>query len=75
MEVRYIKADDDRVAISKVYEESWKYTYRGIIPQDYLGPLLLLLCPAKACLAAILQSLCKQLVNQLWIVRDGRQWF
>ena len=39
MEVRYIKADDDRVAISKVYEESWKYTYRGIIPQDYLDSI------------------------------------
>lgn len=27
---------DDRLAISKVYEESWKYAYQGIVPQDYL---------------------------------------
>lgn len=27
---------DDRNAISKVYEESWKYAYKGIVPQDYL---------------------------------------
>lgn len=27
---------DDRLAISKIYEESWKYAYRGIVPQSYL---------------------------------------
>ena len=27
---------DDRFAISKVYEESWNYAYKGIVPQDYL---------------------------------------
>ena len=36
MEIRYITEQDDRFAISKVYEESWKYAYRGIVPQDYL---------------------------------------
>ncbi|WP_161874954.1 N-acetyltransferase family protein [Ihubacter sp. rT4E-8] len=39
MEVRYIKADDDRALISRVYEESWKHAYRGIIPQDYLDSI------------------------------------
>lgn len=30
---------DDRFAISKVYEESWKYAYKGIVPQDYLDSI------------------------------------
>jgi len=36
MEIRYITPADDRMEISRVYEESWKWAYRGIIPQDYL---------------------------------------
>lgn len=36
LEIRYITKSDDRIAISKVYEESWKYAYKGIVPQDYL---------------------------------------
>ncbi len=36
MEIRYIAEQDDRLAISKVYEESWKYAYQFIVPQDYL---------------------------------------
>lgn len=36
MEIRYMTKSDDRLAISKVYEESWNYAYRGIVPQDYL---------------------------------------
>lgn len=39
MDIRYIKPDDDRVAISRVYEESWKYAYEGILPQDYLDSI------------------------------------
>ena len=39
MEIRYITKSDDRTAISKVYEESWKYAYKGIIPQDYLDSI------------------------------------
>lgn len=39
MEIRYITPDDDRMAISKVYEESWKYAYKGIVPQDYLNSI------------------------------------
>ena len=36
MEIRYINDKDDRIAISDIYEESWKHTYKGIIPQEYL---------------------------------------
>lgn len=39
MEIRYIAPTDDRMAISKIYEESWKYAYKGIIPQDYLDSI------------------------------------
>lgn len=39
VEVRYIDAGDDRHAISRIYEESWKYAYRGIIPQEYLDTI------------------------------------
>lgn len=45
MEIRYIAPADDRMAISTIYEESWKCAYQAIIPQDYLkfnseGPLV-----------------------------------
>lgn len=36
MEIRFVAPEDDRGAISRVYEESWKFAYRGIIPEDYL---------------------------------------
>ena len=39
MEICYITEQDDRLAISKVYEESWKYAYQGIVPQDYLDSI------------------------------------
>ena len=39
MEIRYITPADDRMAISRVYEESWKHAYKGIIPQDYLDSI------------------------------------
>lgn len=39
MEIRYIAPADDRMAISRIYEESWKYAYKGIIPQDYLDSI------------------------------------
>lgn len=37
MEIRLIHQNDDRYAISRVYEKSWKYAYSGIIPQTYLN--------------------------------------
>lgn len=39
MEIRYITSADDRMAISKIYEESWKCAYKGIIPQQYLDSI------------------------------------
>ena len=36
MEIRQIETDDDRYAISNIYEESWKYAYKNIIPDSYL---------------------------------------
>lgn len=39
MEIRYMNTKDDRMEISKIYEESWKFAYRGIIPQDYLNSI------------------------------------
>ena len=40
LEIRYMTQLDDRLAISKVYEESWKYAYQGIVPPDYLNSIL-----------------------------------
>ncbi len=39
MEIRHIQINDDRLAISRIYEEGWRYAYRGIVPQDYLDSI------------------------------------
>lgn len=39
MEIRAFLPGDDRLSVSRVYEESWKYAYRGILPQAYLDSL------------------------------------
>lgn len=39
MEIRYLSPADDRNAVSRIYEESWRYAYRGILPQDYLDAI------------------------------------
>lgn len=31
--------EDDLLEVSGVYERSWKYAYKGIIPQDYLDSI------------------------------------
>lgn len=36
MKIRYVLSDNDLSDISNVYEESWKYAYKNIIPQSYL---------------------------------------
>lgn len=36
MEIRPLRETDDRLAVSRIYEESWKFAYRGIVPQAYL---------------------------------------
>lgn len=38
-EIRKLKESDNRFAISHIYEESWKYAYKGIIPQSYLDSI------------------------------------
>ena len=39
MEIRYINNDDDKFLISHIYEESWKFAYKDIIPQSYLDSI------------------------------------
>ncbi len=39
MEIRYIDKNDDPLEISDIYEQSWKYAYKGIIPQEYLDSI------------------------------------
>lgn len=39
MTIRKLESGDDRMALSRVYEASWKYAYKGIIPQDYLDSI------------------------------------
>lgn len=39
MEIRYINENDDLNAISRIYEKSWKYAYRDIIPQSFLDSI------------------------------------
>lgn len=36
MEIRPLRETDSRPEISRIYEESWKFAYRGILPQAYL---------------------------------------
>lgn len=39
MEIRHTVPDDDRLAISRIYEESWKFAYKNIVPQSYLDSI------------------------------------
>lgn len=39
MRIRPVSEADDRMAVSRVYEESWKVAYRNIIPRDYLDSI------------------------------------
>ena len=36
MEIRKLRNGDDLFAVSRVYEESWRGAYRGLLPQTYL---------------------------------------
>lgn len=36
MEIRLLRETDSRLEVSRIYEESWKAAYRGIVPQAYL---------------------------------------
>ncbi len=39
MEIRYVDNNDDIFEISNIYEQSWKFAYKGIIPQEYLDSI------------------------------------
>ena len=39
MDVRKTNATDDFEAIGNIYASSWKFAYKGIVPQDYLDNL------------------------------------
>ncbi|MBP5580930.1 MAG: GNAT family N-acetyltransferase [Ruminococcus sp.] len=39
MMVRRITPADSRMEISRIYEQSWKYAYKGLIPQSYLDSI------------------------------------
>ena len=36
MEIRKLRAGDDLLAVSRVYEESWRRAYRGLLPREHL---------------------------------------
>lgn len=46
MEVRYVKEDEAK-QIGRIYCESWKSGYKGIIPDDYLDSLTTESCTPK----------------------------
>ena len=39
MEIRYITPDDDLAEIGKIYEKSWKHTYKGMLSRHYLNSI------------------------------------
>lgn len=39
MEIRHLQKSDDYLAISRIYEESWKFAYKDIVPQSYLDEI------------------------------------
>ena len=38
--IRALRPQDSRLEVSAIYEESWRWAYRGIVPQAYLDALL-----------------------------------
>ena len=39
MVIRSVRKTDDLKAISNIYEQSWKYAYKGIIPDSFLDSI------------------------------------
>lgn len=39
MKIRYLTETDDRYVISEIYEKSWKYAYKDIVPKEYLDSI------------------------------------
>lgn len=63
MEIRRFLESDDIDEVSRVYAQSWKSAYSGIVPQDYLDGI------AENRWSQILVS---ELSN-LWVVSNGKQ--
>ncbi len=62
MEIRHIQRNDDRLAISRIYEESWKFAYKDIIPESYLESI------PTGCWAPNIE---KEGMNTLVLIKDG----
>lgn len=62
MEIRHIGQSDDRFAISHIYEESWKFAYKNIIPQSYLESIPV---------GRWASNLDKEGMNNLVLIEDG----
>lgn len=62
MEIRHIRQSDDRFAISRIYEESWKFAYKDIIPQNYLESIPV---------GHWVSNLDKEGMNTLVMIEDG----
>lgn len=39
MVIRELRPEDDRFAVSRIYEESWKTAYKNIVPQNFLDSI------------------------------------
>ncbi len=39
MHLRFITPEDDRTALSRIYEASWKHFYKGIVPSSFLDSI------------------------------------
>ena len=39
MEIRKLRDSDDLFSVSRVYEESWRAAYQGLLPQAYLDSI------------------------------------
>ena len=39
MEIRYMLPTDNLYEVSNIYEQSWKYAYKGIVPQSFLDSI------------------------------------
>lgn len=62
MEIRHMKQTDDKYAISRIYEESWKFAYKDIIPQNYLENIPV---------GRWIPNLDKEGMNTLVVIEDG----
>lgn len=63
MEIRRFLETDNIDDVSRVYAQSWKSAYSGIVPQDYLDSL-----PENRWSKILLGEL-----TNLWVVSDGKQ--